>query len=78
MAGVLALPKTGGAPYRSGGQDSEYRVYPVVFDAGWLRAGTNEITLAIQGAVPFANPDRALPGNIGAVMYDAIRLEARD
>ena len=77
-AGVLDLPKTGAAPYRSAGQDSEYHVYPVSFDAGWLRAGTNEITLGIQGAVPFANPDQARPGKIGAVMYDALRLEVQD
>ena len=77
-AGVITLPKTGGAPYRSGGQDSEYYVYPITFDAGWIRAGTNEITLAIQGAVPFADPDKARPGRIGAVMYDAIRLEVQD
>ena len=75
---VIDLPKTGTAPYRSGGQDSEYHVYTVPFDASWLKAGTNEITLGIEGAVPFANPDEARPARIGAVMYDAIRLEAQD
>ena len=77
VAGVIALPKTGGAPYRSAGQDSEYHEYPLVFDAGWIHAGTNEITLAIQGAIPYANPDQARPNKIGAVMYDAIRLEVQ-
>ena len=76
--GVLKLPKTGTAPYRSGGQDSEYHVYTLPFNASWLKAGTNEITLAIEGAVPFANPDEARPAQIGAVMYDAIRLEVQE
>jgi rhamnogalacturonan endolyase len=76
--GVLNLPKTGTAPYRSGGQDSEYHVYTLRFDATWLKAGTNEITLGIEGAVPFANPDEARPARIGAVMYDALRLEVQD
>jgi len=76
--GVLNLPKTGTAPYRSGGQDSEYHVYTLRFDATWLKAGTNEITLGIEGAVPFANPDEARPARIGAVMYDAIRLEVQE
>jgi len=75
--GVINLPKTGTAPYRSGGQDSEYHVYTLPFNAGWLKAGTNEITLGIEEAVPFANPDEARPARIGAVMYDAIRLEAQ-
>jgi len=76
--GAINLPKTGTAPYRSGGQDSQYNVYTLPFDAGWLKAGTNEITLGIEGAVPFANPDEARPGRIGAVMYDAIRLEVQN
>jgi rhamnogalacturonan endolyase len=76
--GVLNLPKTGTAPYRSGGQDSEYHVYTLRFDANWLKAGTNEITLGLEGTVPFANPDEARPARIGAVMYDAIRLEVQE
>jgi rhamnogalacturonan endolyase len=76
--GVINLPKTGAAPYRSGGQDSQYHVYTLPFNANWLKAGTNEITLGLAGAVPFANPEAARPARIGAVMYDAIRLEVRD
>jgi rhamnogalacturonan endolyase len=76
--GVLNLPKTGAAPYRSGGQDSEYHVYTLRFDATWLKAGTNEITLGLEGAVPFANPEAARPARIGAVMYDSIRLEVQE
>ncbi len=76
--GVLKLPKTGTAAYRSGGQDSEYHVYTLPFNANWLKVGTNEITLGIEGAVPFANPDEARPARIGTVMYDAIRLEVQD
>ena len=76
--GVLNLPKTGTAPYRSGGQDSEYHVYTLRFDATWLKAGTNEIALGLEGAVPFANPEAARPARIGAVMYDAIRLEVQE
>ena len=53
-------------------------MYPVNFDASWIQAGTNEITLALRGAVPFAHPDQARPGRIGAVMYDALRLEVRE
>jgi len=75
---VIDLPKTGTASYRSGGQDSEYHVYTLPFDASWLKAGTNEITLGIEGAVPFGNPDEARPARVGAVMYDAIRLEVQD
>jgi rhamnogalacturonan endolyase len=78
MAGAIDLPKTGGAPYRSAGQDSDYQVYPLTFDAGWIHAGTNEVTLAIKDAVPFTDPDQARPTRIGAVMYDAIRLEVQD
>ena len=76
--GVVKLPKTGAAPYRSGGQDSNYNVYTLPFNANWLKAGTNEITLGLEGAVPFANPDAARPARIGAVMYDAVRLEVED
>ncbi len=76
--GVIHLPKTGAAPYRSGGQDSPYNVYTLPFDATWLKAGTNEITLGLEGAVPLAHPDEARPARIGAVMYDAIRLEVQD
>jgi len=74
-AGTVAMPKTGGAPYRSGGMDSQYHVYEVTFDASWIHAGTNELTLAIQGAKPVAEAQNALPGRIGAILYDAIRLE---
>jgi len=76
--GVIDLPKTGAAPYRSGGQDSEYHAYTLPFNANRLQSGTNEITLGIEGAVPFANPDETRPARIGAVMYDAIRLEVQD
>jgi len=76
--GIIKLPKTGAAPYRSGGQDSKYNAYTLPFNANWLKAGTNEITLRLERAVPFANPDEARPAQIGAVMYDAIRLEVRD
>jgi len=77
VIGVLNLPKTGTAAYRSGGQDSQYNVYTLPFDASWLKAGTNKITLGVEGAIPFANPDEARPARIGAVMYDAIRLEVQ-
>jgi rhamnogalacturonan endolyase len=72
---TIKLKKSGAAGYRSGGQDSLYQLVYVPFDAGLIKAGTNEITLGLVGAVPFADPDAARPGRIGDVMYDAIRLE---
>jgi len=54
----LHLPKTGPAAYRSGGNDSEYQIKYVTFDASLLKAGDNEITLGDGRATPF--PQSAL------------------
>ena len=67
--------KSGAALYRSGGQDSLYQVFYLPFDAGLIRAGRNEIRLALSGAIPFADPDKHTAVEIGGVIYDAIRLE---
>jgi rhamnogalacturonan endolyase len=81
---AIHLPKTGTAGYRGGVQDSPWNVRVIPFDAGLLRAGANELTLAHADAEPFrvvASPtdenDDAPPGTgfPGQVMYDALRLE---
>jgi rhamnogalacturonan endolyase len=72
---IIHLPKSGTAGYRSGGQDSAYRVRYVTFDASRLKAGLNEITLGHQEAQPFPSPAEQMQGRVGQVMYDAIRLE---
>lgn len=76
--GVLRLPKSGAAPYRSGGQDSQYRVEYITFDASLLKAGKNEITLGHADAAPFPSVEEQKQGRVGVVMYDAIRLEVSD
>ncbi len=71
----ISLKKSGMAVYRSGGQDSDYRVHYVRFNANILKAGTNTIHLALQGSTKFPKSATAIQhGNVGAVMYDAIRL----
>ncbi|HVX86214.1 MAG TPA: polysaccharide lyase family protein [Phycisphaerae bacterium] len=74
----IPLPKTGGAGYRSGAQDSMYLVKYVPFDSALLRPGQNEITLG-QARMQKFTPDllaRELrPKN--DIMYDAIRLEVQ-
>jgi rhamnogalacturonan endolyase len=72
---VLHLAKSGPAAYRSGCQDSAYNVAYVPFDAGLLRAGTNEVTFGHAEAMSFAAPESQRRRAFGAVMYDAIRLE---
>lgn len=74
-AGTLHLAKSGPAAYRSGGQDSLYRVETVTFAAALLKAGANEITLGHADAQPLPTPEEQKKGQVGAVMYDAIRLE---
>jgi rhamnogalacturonan endolyase len=78
LIGTVKLRKSGSAVYRSGGQDSLYQVARLPFDARLLQGGTNEMRLALVGAVPFADPEDARLGHIGGVMYDAIRLEVDD
>jgi rhamnogalacturonan endolyase len=80
--GELHLPKSGAAAYRSGGSDSPYRVEYVTFDASLLKPGANVVELGDEKATPFppiTDPASPIPpsdlGAIGAVMYDAIRLE---
>lgn len=72
---VIKLKNSGAPGYRSGGQDSLYQLVYLPFDASLIKPGTNQITLALVGAEPFADPDNARPGSIGYVMYDAIRLK---
>ena len=74
---VLHLPKSGMAAYRSGSQDGAYRVEYIQFDARLLHAGTNEITLGHQEATPFPPVAEQMRGAVGAVMYDALRLEVK-
>jgi rhamnogalacturonan endolyase len=72
---VVKLKKSGMAVYRSGGQDSDYQVRYVRFNAKLLKPGTNTIHLALQGATPFPKSVAIMQrGDVGAVMYDAIRL----
>jgi rhamnogalacturonan endolyase len=75
VIGTVKLRKSGSAIYRSGGQDSLYQVATLPFNAALIKSGSNEMHLALIGAVPFADPTDAHPGHIGGVMYDAIRLE---
>jgi len=75
---VLRLPKSGPAAYRSGGQDSLYQVLYMTFDAELLKSGMNEITLGHEEAAPFPTPEIQMHGQVGEVMYDAIRLEVED
>lgn len=75
---VITLKKSGMAVYRSGGQDSNYQVRYVRFNANLLRIGTNTIRLALQGATKFPTSVTELErGRVGAVMYDAIRLNVQ-
>jgi rhamnogalacturonan endolyase len=73
--GSLHLSKSGAAVYRSGGMDSLYRVETMTFDAALLKTGSNEIRLAHADAQPIPPRDEQMLGHIGAVLYDAIRLE---
>jgi hypothetical protein len=75
IGGIIKLKKSGAAGYRSAGQDSLYQVVYLPFDASLIKAGTNQMTLGLVGAAPFADPQNARPARIGDVMYDAIRLE---
>jgi rhamnogalacturonan endolyase len=77
IGGIIKLKKSGAAGYRSAGQDSLYQVVYLPFDASLIKAGTNQITLGLVGAIPFADPQNARPARIGDVMYDAIRLEVQ-
>ena len=71
----ISLKKSGMAVYRSGGQDSDYGVRYVRFNADILKAGRNTIHLALQGSTKFPKSVAAIQrGQVGAVMYDAIRL----
>jgi rhamnogalacturonan endolyase len=72
----IRFPKTGMAAYRCGRQDSQYHVAYVTFDAGLIHAGTNELRLALIGALPYADNKEMLPNAVGEVMYDAVRMEA--
>ena len=76
---VLHLPKSGAAVYRSGGQDSKYQVRYVTFNADLLKAGLNRITLgftrAFKAPATYAQQMRYHPTPVGAVIYDAIRLQ---
>jgi rhamnogalacturonan endolyase len=75
---ALPLPKTGGAGYRSGAQDSLYLAKTIPFDAALLHAGDNEITLG-QGRMAKFTPEllakELRPRN--DIMYDAVRLEVQ-
>ena len=73
--GPVQLKKSGMAAYRCGGQDSLRQTVYMPFDASLIQAGTNELQLVLNGAVPFSATSTAAPNAIGAVMYDALRLE---
>ncbi len=82
---TLELVKSGAAAYRSGGSDSLYQLKYVTFDASLLKPGMNEIEIGDSHATPFPTIppgasgrdafDGMKVGTVGAVMYDAIRLE---
>lgn len=72
---VLHLEKSGAAAYRSGGQDSLYRVEYVQFPANLLKSGQNEITLGHTDATQLPDEEEQKRGQVGCIMYDAIRLE---
>ncbi len=78
---VLHLPKSGTAPYRSGGQDSKYQVVYVHFNAKRLIAGLNRMTLgftrAFKAPAEYRQQMRYHPTPVGAVIYDAIRLQVK-
>ncbi len=78
---VLHLTRSGAAVYRSGGQDSKYQVRYVKFNANRLQAGLNRITLgftrAFKAPATYAQQMRYHPTPVGAVIYDAIRLQVQ-
>jgi rhamnogalacturonan endolyase len=74
LVDTIHLPKTGTAGYRGGAQDSPWNVRTLKFDANLLHEGTNEITLGHADARQWPL-DGNITGNVGQVMYDAIRLE---
>jgi rhamnogalacturonan endolyase len=74
LVDTIHLPKTGTAGYRGGAQDSPWNVRTLKFDANLIHEGTNEITLGHADARQWP-PDGSLTGDVGQVMYDAIRLE---
>jgi rhamnogalacturonan endolyase len=78
LVDTVHLVKAGAAAYRSGGVDSLYQLSYVTFDAALLKAGRNEITLGHAEAQPFPSRDEQMRGQVGEVMYDAIRLEVQE
>jgi len=75
--GQLHLKKSGAAAYRSGGSDSLYQLVRIQFDASLIKAGQNEITIGDRDAKPFPSRDEQMGGKVGAVIWDAIRLEVQ-
>jgi rhamnogalacturonan endolyase len=73
--GRVKLPKSGMAAYRCGGQDSLRQTVYLTFDASLIKRGANELQLALIDAVPFDPASDTNPSKVGAVMYDALRLE---
>ena len=73
--GTVNLKKSGMAAYRCGGQDSLRQTVTLEFDAALIGARMNELQLEPAGAVPFSPENDSGPAQLGAVMYDALRLE---
>ncbi len=73
--GKISLKKSGMSAYRCGGQDSLRQIVYLPFEGSLIKGGTNELQLEMIGAVPYDAKSEQLPNAIGAVMYDAIRME---
>jgi rhamnogalacturonan endolyase len=71
----IIFPKTGMAAYRVGRQDSPYHYATVTFDAALIKSGTNEMRLIMNNAGTYESMMEMMPNGVGAVMYDALRLE---
>lgn len=73
--GKINLKKSGMSAYRCGGQDSLRQTVYLNFDASLIKAGSNEVQLEMIGATQYSKESSASPNQIGAAMYDAIRME---
>jgi rhamnogalacturonan endolyase len=73
--GSVSLKKSGMAIYRNGGQDSLRQTVYLTFDASLIKSGTNEVRLALDGAIPFNPANARTPQAVGGLMWDALRME---
>ncbi|HVS71497.1 MAG TPA: polysaccharide lyase family protein [Phycisphaerae bacterium] len=72
---TIHFQKSGMAAYRAGGQDSLRQTAVIPVDGALFHKGQNELRLEMVGAVKYTPETTMLPNAVGAVMYDALRME---